>query len=52
MDRINDLIVGAPDIPKGQIYDIIDHVSRVNPVTFQVRESSRVVEDDRVLTIA
>jgi hypothetical protein len=36
MDRINELIVGVSVLPKVQIYQIIDHASRVEPKAFQV----------------
>ncbi|KAF2677066.1 hypothetical protein K458DRAFT_492097 [Lentithecium fluviatile CBS 122367] len=35
MDRINELLVGVTDLPKEEIYFIIDHASRVAPVAFQ-----------------
>ena len=36
MDRINELLVGVPELPKEEIYNMIDHASRVTPLAFQV----------------
>jgi hypothetical protein len=41
MERINELLVNVPELPKEEIYHLIDHASRVTPLAFQVSNAAQ-----------